>query len=57
MLTPREVAVLILNYSTDDPERVADLVLDGLAYAGYAVVTRDEYVALASKAAAVEVNR
>lgn len=54
MLTPAEVASLILGYCSDDPERAAALVMDGLNAAGYAVVNKDVYVELAKRCAVAD---
>lgn len=54
MLTPVEVASLILGYPFDDPQRAAALVMDGLAAAGYVVVNKDEYLELAKRCAVAD---
>lgn len=44
MLTPVEVASLILTYYTTDPQKAAATVMDALTAAGYAVVNKDHYL-------------
>lgn len=54
MLTPVEVASLILTYYTTDPQKAAATVMDGLTAAGYAVVNTDHYVELAKRCAVAD---
>lgn len=56
MLTPVEVASLILTYYTQDPQKAAATVMDGLTAAGYAVVNKDLYLGQMATMAALALD-
>lgn len=56
MLTPVEVASLILTYYTTDPQKAAATVMDGLTAAGYAVVNKDHYLGQMATMAAMALD-